>query len=363
MSFFKKLFGGKSSPKSVKKGMCLLEIEDIVHETEDTVKVVFDIPEEESEHFTFIPGQYVTLILTIDGKEERRSYSICSGINEPLAVAVKKVENGIVSTWLNEVAKIGDELMVSYPAGNFKLTDIGGSYVAFAAGSGITPIMAMAKSIALGKQGSLKLFYGSKTKESIIFYNELEELKSKGIHTHHLLSRETIDGFDSGKLDVDKVSEIIKSNLEILKADGFYICGPEEMIYTVKNSLKTFGVLDDKIHFELFTTPTIMKNVKKTSVASFHGLSEVTIILDDEHTTFDLETDGDTILNELDSHGVDAPYSCRGGVCSTCKAKVIEGAATMDNNMSLTDSEIEEGYILTCQAHPATEKVVISYDE
>lgn len=363
MSFFKKLFGGKSSPKSVKKGMCLLEIEDIVRETEDTVKVVFDIPEEEKENFTFIPGQYVTLILTIDGKEERRSYSICSGINESLAVAVKKVENGIVSTWLNEVAQIGDEVSVSYPTGNFRLTDIGGSYVAFAAGSGITPIMAMAKSIALGKQGSLKLFYGSKTKERIIFFNELEELKTKGVHTHHLLSRETIDGFDSGKLDVDKVSEIIKSNLEILKADGFYICGPEEMIYTVKNSLKTFGVLDDKIHFELFTTPTIMKNVKKTSVASFHGLSEVTIILDDEHTTFDLETDGDTILNELDSHGVDAPYSCRGGVCSTCKAKVIEGAATMDNNMSLTDSEIEEGYILTCQAHPATEKVVISYDE
>lgn len=363
MSFFKKLFGGKSTTKSVKKGMYLLEIEDIIHETADTVKVVFDIPEKEKEHFIFIPGQYVTLILNINDKEERRSYSICSGINEPLAVAIKKVENGVVSTWLNEVAKIGDELMVSFPTGNFKLTDIGGTYVAFAAGSGITPIMAMAKSIALGKQGTLKLFYGSKTEEGIIFLKELENLKESGVHTHYLLSRENKAGFDNGKLDADKVSEIIKNNLEILKADGFYLCGPEEMIYTVKNALKTFGVLDDKIHFELFTAPTIMKNVKKTSVASFQGLSEVTIILDDEHTTFDLETDGDTILNELDSHGVDAPYSCRGGVCSTCKAKILEGAATMDNNMSLTDSEIEEGYILTCQAHPASEKVVISYDE
>lgn len=363
MSFFKKLFGGKSSEKSVKKGICTLEIEDIIRETADTVKVVFDIPEEEKENFAFIPGQYVTLILTINNKEARRSYSICSGINEPLAVAVKKVENGVVSTWLNEEAKIGTEISVSYPTGNFKLTDIGGTYVAFAAGSGITPIMAMAKAIALGTQGRFQLFYGSKTKDSIIFFNELEELKSKGIHTHHLLSRESVEGFDSGKLDAEKVSEIIKSNLEMLKADGFYICGPEEMIYTVKNALKTFGVLEDKIHFELFTTPTIMKNVKKTSVTNYQGVSEVTIIIDDERTTFNLETNGDTILNELDSHGVDAPYSCRGGVCSTCKAKVIEGAAIMDNNMSLTDSEIEEGYILTCQAHPATEKVVISYDE
>ena len=363
MSFFKKLFGGKSTPKSVKKGVCLLEIEDIVRETEDTVKVVFDIPEAEKENFRFIPGQYLTLILSVDGNEERRSYSICSGINEPLAVAVKKVENGKVSTWLNEVAQIGDEISVAYPTGNFRLTDIGGSYVAFAAGSGITPIMAMAKSIALGKQGSLKLFYGSKTKESIIFHTELEELKEKGVDTHYLLSRESLDGFDNGKLETNKVAEIIKSNLDILKADGFFLCGPEEMIYTVKNALQTFGVLEEKIHFELFTTPTIMKNVKKTSLASYNGKSEVTIILDDEHTTFELDTNGDTILNELDGHGVDAPYSCRGGVCSTCKAKVIEGAATMDNNMSLTDSEIEEGYILTCQAHPATEKVVISYDE
>lgn len=363
MSFFKKLFGGKSSEKSVKKGMCMLEIEDIVRLTSDTVKVVFDIPEEVKQNFQFIPGQYVTLILTINGKEERRSYSICSGINEPLAVAVKKVEKGIVSTWLNEVAQIGNEISVSYPTGNFRLTDIGGTYVAFAAGSGITPIMSMVKAMALGTQGRFQLYYGSKTKDSIIFFNDLERLNSKGMHTHYLLSREAVEGFDSGKLDAEKVSEIIKSNLEMLKADGFYICGPEEMIYTVKNALKTFGVLDDKIHFELFTAPTILKNVKNASLANFNGMSEVTIILDDEHTTFELATKGATILNELDGHGVDAPYSCRGGVCSTCKAKVIEGAATMDNNMSLTDREIEEGYILTCQAHPATEKVVISYDE
>ena len=363
MSFFKKLFGASSSEKSVKKGTCLLEIEDIIPLTEDTVKIVFDVPQEEKEDFVFVPGQYLTVILNIDGKEERRSYSICSGIDEPLAVAVKKVEKGIVSTWMNEVAKIGDEVMVAYPMGNFKLTDIGGSYVAFAAGSGITPIMAMAKSIALGKQGSLKLFYGSKTKDTVIFHKQLEELSTKGVQTHYLLSRESVEGFDHGKLDADKVSEIIKNNLEILKSDGFYICGPEEMIYTVQNALQTFGVLEDKIHFELFTTPTIMKNVKKTSVANFEGTSEVTIILDDERTTFELDINGDTILNELDGHGVDAPYSCRGGVCSTCKAKVIEGAATMDNNMSLTDSEIEEGFILTCQAHPASEKVVISYDE
>ncbi len=172
-----------------------------------------------------------------------------------------------------------------------------------------------------------------------------------------------MDGYISGRLDQENVAQIIKENLELLKADGFYLCGPEEMIYTVKNSLKTFGVPEDKIHFELFTAPTIMKSAQKSAVADFNGVSEVTIILDDEHTTFELASDGDTILNELDGHGIDAPYSCRGGVCSTCKAKIIEGAATMDNNMSLTDNEIAEGYVLTCQAHPASEKVVITYDE
>lgn len=363
MSFFKKIFGGKPSSKIVKKSSCIVELEDVVKITDDTVKVVFDIPAEEKENFTFIPGQYLTITVVIDGKEERRSYSICSGINEPLAVAVKQVDGGVVSTWMNTKAKIGDEVTLAYPTGNFKLTDIGGTYVAFAAGSGITPIMAMVKAMSLGKQGSMKLFYGSKSKQGIIFHDELEELRSEGIHTTYLLSQEKLDGYISGRLDQENVAQIIKGNLELLKADGFYLCGPEEMIYTVKNSLQTFGVPEEKIHFELFTAPTIMKSTQKTALADFNGVSEVTIILDDEHTTFELASDGDTILNELDVHGIDAPYSCRGGVCSTCKAKIIEGAATMDNNMSLTDNEIAEGYVLTCQAHPASEKVVITYDE
>ncbi len=363
MSFFKRLLGGKLSSKSVKKSSCVLELEDVVKVTEDTVKVVFDIPSEEKENFTFIPGQYLTITMVIDGKEERRSYSICSGIDEPLAVAVKQVDGGVVSTWMNNEAKIGDEVTLAYPSGNFKLTDIGGTYVAFAAGSGITPIMSMAKAISIGKQGSMNLFYGSKSTSGIIFHDELEQLRNEGIQTTYLLSQEKLDGYMSGRLDQENIAQIIKGNLELLKADGFYLCGPEEMIYTVKNSLQTFGVPEEKIHFELFTAPTIMKSTQKTALADFNGVSEVTIILDDEHTTFELASDGDTILNELDVQGIDAPYSCRGGVCSTCKAKIVEGAATMDNNMSLTENEIAEGYVLTCQAHPASEKVVITYDE
>lgn len=364
MGVFGKLFGkDKKEINKEKKGFTKLIIESINRETPDTVSVSFDVPASEKGNFQFIPGQYLNFSIELEGKEERRSYSICSAVNESLTIAVKEVANGSVSKWFNKTAKVGDEINVSYPEGNFQLTDAGRTYVAFAAGSGITPIFSIAKAINLSVEGKLTLFYGSKTEEQIIFHEGLKALNSDQISTHFLLSQEEKDGFISGKLTKEKTSELIKENLDLLKAHGFYICGPEEMIVNVSEVLKTFGVPDDKIHFELFTTPVIMESKPTTVQADFEGESEVSVIIDDETTTFKLSNDGKSILDQAELEGVDAPYSCRGGVCSTCRAKVLEGSAVMDSNMALTDKEVADGFILTCQAHPNSEKITVSYDE
>lgn len=362
MGFLGKLFGGKKESKK-KDDFAKLKIASIDRLTDDAVKVTFDVPDEDKIDFSFIPGQYINLIVEIDGKEYRRSYSICSGLDEPLAIGVKEVEGGAVSTWLNKKAKEGDEIKVTHPMGNFTISKLDGQYLAFAAGSGITPLLSIAKFFSKAKDSNLVLYYGNKNDDSIMFYDELESLREENVDTRHVLSRQEKDGFLHGRLTRDKINDLIKSDLDLLKSKGFYLCGPEEMILNASEALKTFGVPEEKIHYELFTTPTLMKSKKQESVAQYEGLSKVTVILDDEEEHFDLETDGVSILEEAESYGIDAPFSCRGGVCCTCKAKVLKGAAKMDKNFSLTDEEIEEGFILTCQAHPNSEEITVSYDE
>jgi ring-1,2-phenylacetyl-CoA epoxidase subunit PaaE len=221
----------------------------------------------------------------------------------------------------------------------------------------------MAKSICLSQAGKLNLFYGNKEKETIMFQEDLKKLCPEHVSVDYWLSKEEAEGFQSGRLDKENVTAIVKNDLSLLKADGFYICGPEQMILETVEVLKTFGVSKDKIHYELFTSPVLMKSTPTKVTSDFNGVSKVVVILDDEETDFDLETDGATILEEAESHAIDAPFSCRGGVCCTCKAKVLKGEVRMDSNMSLTDNEVNEGYVLTCQAHPASEEVIISYDE
>ena len=361
MGLFKKLFN--KDKKVLKKGFVQLSIESITRETKNAVAVSFSVPPEEKSNFKFIPGQYLNFAIEIDGKEIRRSYSICSGVNESLTIAVKEVEDGTVSKWFNREAKEGDLIWASTPQGSFTLTDAGKKYVAFAAGSGITPIMSIAKAIDLSQDGELNLYYSNKTEDNIIFHNQLNSLSNSKIQVKYLLSQEQKEGFNHGRFSKDKLTELIKENIALLKADGFYICGPEKMIVNTSEVLKTFGISEDKIHYELFTPPVLLKSNETEATATYTGLSRVTVILDDEEDTFDLETDGDTILDEVESYGIDAPFSCRGGICCTCKAKVLKGSARMDTNMALTDSEVEEGYILTCQAHPNSEEIVVSYDE
>jgi len=353
MAFLKKLFGkGEKTPK----GFHSLTVANVTSVGTDTVKVEFDIPSELKKAFDFTPGQYINFSISVDGKEHRRSYSICSGKNENLAVAIKKVEKGIISTWFQSV-ETGTAIFTSSPEGSFILPSTAKKVVAIAAGSGITPILSIAKSIEQSG-GELLLFYGNKTENEILFNDELNALTKTKIN--HYLSQEDHSDHSKGRIDKDAFSAAVKNNLDLLKSDIFFICGPEQMIMDINDTLKLYGVSEDKIKFELFTAPTLMKSTEKKDI-DFKGTSHVTLIVDGDPTEFDLDAKK-IILDKAIDEDVDAPYSCKGGVCSSCKAKVIKGDVHMKAAYTLTDKEIEEGYILTCQAYPRSEELVITYD-
>lgn len=327
--------------------------------TNKAVKIGFSIPSDLKEKFNYKPGQYLSLHVSVNDESLRRSYSICSGPNEALAIGIKAIENGKVSNYLVNDIKVGDTIEVDFPEGNFTVNSES-NIVAFVAGSGITPIMSIAKSIE-GSSKNLTLFYSNSTQVDALFVDELKQLTTT--KTNFFYSRELVEGAGSGRFDKNVVSEIIKSNLNLLRADGFYLCGPEELILNTQEVLIGFGVEKSKIHFELFTTPVLMKSESTGNNSSkFEGVSKVTAILDGEVVHVDLAHNGKTILDALDSAGMDVPYSCKGGVCCTCKAKITEGSVNMKVNYALTDAEVSQGYILTCQSHPTSEVLKLDFD-
>jgi ring-1,2-phenylacetyl-CoA epoxidase subunit PaaE len=363
MGLFDKLFKKKEErAAAIPKGFVELEVGEVVRLTASAVKVVLNVPTELEAKFAFKPGQYVTIAPVVNGKTERRSYSICSLPGEPLSIGVKEVQGGLVSTFVNRELKAGDRLPVSTPEGGFTLKDTDSFSVGIAAGSGITPVLAIAG--AMKQQGkSMHLIYGNRSEDSILFRKEIEGLAPE-VRTTWFLSQEEMTGFSSGRITKETLSELIRSEVSLLRADGFYICGPEEMIVEAMETLKTFGVKEEKIHVELFTTPVLMKPVATlVEPTSFTGTAQVEVILDDETIQFELGHNGPTLLDKLTQLGEDAPYSCKGGVCCTCKAKVTEGKAIMQINYSLTDKEVEQGYILTCQARPASPVLKLTFDE
>lgn len=354
------IFGKKEDKKNLRKGFHELKVKHIESITTDSVKITFEVPEELKKTYTFQPGQYLDLIVPVNGKEEHRSYSICSGQEEGLSIGVKALANGTVSKWLNSSLNEGDAIVVSEPRGNFLLDEKAESIVLIAAGSGITPVLSIAKK-ANGSNKKVRLIYGNRNEDSIMFREEIRALKN--IQLIPFLSGETKEGYRSGRMDKDNFTALIKEDLDLLKADAFYICGPEAMIMDVRSSLEFFGVRGEKIHFELFTAPVQMESTSKQSVAAFEGTSHVQAILDGEKISFDLDAKGATLLEAADKAGLDAPYSCKGGVCCSCRAKVLKGSAMMKVNYALTDEEVAQGYILTCQAHPTSEELIFSYDD
>jgi len=346
-----------------------LTVKDIKHETPDCVSIAFDIPSELQKEFQFIPGQNVTIKTPLD--EIRRSYSICtSPLENELRIAVKKVNNGIFSSFANEKLKKGDVLEVLPPTGTF-CTEIKASnkkeYVFFAAGSGITPVISIIKTILNTEvQSNVTLIYGNKNVPSIIFKEELEALKDKHLERfriYHILSREKTDSvFNYGRIDLDKCHQLSKL-IRLNSVDEFFICGPEQMIFRVKDFLQNSGIDPEKIHFELFTTPTRQHTQIYTAVKEEKEEgSKITVKLDGRSIDFMLDYNSNTILDAALAEGADVPFACKGGVCCTCKAKLLEGEVEMETNYGLEPSEVKAGFILTCQSHPRSKNVVVDYD-
>jgi len=350
-----------------------LQVSEIRRETEDTVSIVFTIPKDLSNDYHYLAGQYLTLRSTIADEDIRRSYSLCSAPHETSwRVAVKKVLEGKFSTFANQDLKVGDSLEVMTPMGKFAInTDSKNenSYVFFAAGSGITPVLAMMKSVLHCEPNSnVTLFYGNKNFGSIIFREEIEGLKNEymnNLRVIHILSRESLGNkIQKGRIDTEKCQKLYDAFLKDTEISGVYVCGPEEMIFAVKDEMISKGVDEHKIHFELFNTSTNSQKKIQELVEDENAVkSNVKIIIDGDEIDLLLTSDGESVLDAAHRVGADLPFACKGGVCCTCKARILEGEARMTVNYSLEQDEIDAGYVLTCQAHPTTENLVISFDD
>ncbi|WP_442264704.1 2Fe-2S iron-sulfur cluster-binding protein [Tenacibaculum sp. ZS6-P6] len=341
-----------------------IKIKDVIRETSSAVSLVFDITSELTNEFNFVAGQYITLKTTINGKEVRRAYSLCSSPKSgEVKVAVKAVENGVFSVFANEKLNAGDLLDVSKPEGKFVLEpENNKNYIGFAAGSGITPVLSMVKSVLESNTSStFTLVYGNKTIADTIFYKELAELKvqyAERFNLSYVFSRENVEDAVFGRIDKSHVNYFVKNIYKDLSFDKAFLCGPEEMINIASETLVENGFAKENVLFELFTA-----SIDEAAASQVkEGETEITVVLDDEKTTFTMPQDSD-ILAEALRKKIDAPYSCQGGVCSSCIAKVTEGKAVMVKNQILTDEELEEGFILTCQAHPTTPTITVDFDD
>lgn len=351
-----------------------LRIKEIRKETPECVSVVFEIPEDLKKSFQFKQGQSLTMRKNIGNEETRRTYSICSSpLDNEIRVAIKKCEGGLFSSFANDVLKKGDTLEVMEPVGKF-YTDLYPSqkknYLAFAAGSGITPVLSLIKTtLATETSSTFTLVYGNRSRASIIFFEELEGLKNKYLQRFNfinILSRERTDApVNYGRINMDKLMELSKL-IDYKKMGEIFICGPEEMIFSIKAFLEQKGIDKKKIHFELFTTPGERKleigSRKPESTSTITGKSKISVKLDGRSFDFELGFDEDPILDAALKQGADLPYACKGGVCCTCKARLTEGEVEMEVHWGLEEEEIQQGYILTCQSHPKTAKVVVDFD-
>jgi ring-1,2-phenylacetyl-CoA epoxidase subunit PaaE len=343
-----------------------LTIKEVARETPHAISVVFDIPENLKPDYTFTAGQYLNLKFVLDGKEVRRAYSICSSPNgNELRIAIKAVKNGYFSAFANEKIKTGDKMDVGVPEGRFIFepkADNQKNYAAFSAGSGITPIMSIIQSVLHNEpKSTFVLVYANKTPEDTIFYKQLHDLQLKYVgrfFVHFTFTQTKIDDALFGRIEKSTVNFVLKNKHAEKDFAKFYLCGPEQMISTVSNVLKEQNVAEKDIKFELFTAAPNESKAENT----LGGHTKITVMVDDEEMTFEM-AQKQTILEAALKQGIDAPYSCQGGICSSCLARITSGSAEMKKNSILTDGEIAEGLILTCQAHPTSSEIYVDYDD
>lgn len=351
-----------------------LRIADLKRETADAVSIAFDVPAEVRDLYAFEPGQYLTLRTTLDDEEVRRSYSICSGPGDgELRIAVKQVDGGAFSTWANTTLRPGDELDVMTPTGRFGVAPVPAEariHVGFAAGSGITPILSIVRGVLAREPLSrFFLFYGNRAAREMLFREQLEELKDRFLgrfSVFHVLSKEEQDlPILNGRLDMEKVRVLLRHIVPAEQVDHVFVCGPTGMSEEVEAALREVGVPEERVHIERFVSalggkprPKAVPSTEEAEAA--HRTAD--LIVDGNRRQVKV-AEGEAILDAALRAGLDLPYACKGGMCSTCRAKVVEGEVAMEVNYSLEPWETKAGFVLTCQARPTTEHVVIDYDQ
>ncbi|MGP4043914.1 1,2-phenylacetyl-CoA epoxidase subunit PaaE [Streptomyces sp. 2A115] len=335
---------------------------------EDAAAVSFDIPEELAEEFAFAPGQSLTLRRQIDGRDERRSYSICSPAGSVPRVGVRVVPGGLFSSWLVRDVRPGDTVEVMAPTGAFT-PDLAapGHHVLIAAGSGITPMLSIAESVlAADPRSTVALFYGNRRTGTVMFADELADLKDlypTRFQLAHVLSREPREAeVLSGRLDADRLSALIDSLVDVKTADHWWLCGPHGMVRDAQRVLAGLGVPDDRVHQELFyADDEPVRELRHEDAAAEGPVSQVTVTLDGRSTTSALSRER-PILDGAQKTRPDLPFACKGGVCGTCRALVTDGKADMRRNFALEPAEVDAGYVLTCQSFPVSETLTVDYD-
>ncbi|NMG77595.1 1,2-phenylacetyl-CoA epoxidase subunit PaaE [Aromatoleum diolicum] len=348
-----------------------LTVAEVRRETPEAVSLRFEIPVELAEDYSFVQGQHLNLKVMVNGEELRRSYSICAGIDDQeLRVAIKKISGGVFSSWANDDGiKVGDVLEVMTPEGRFHtpLDPVQAKhYVAFVAGSGITPILSLIKTTLRAEpHSSFTLVYSNRRQASVMFAETLEDLKNRYMSRftlYNLFSREEQEvPLFNGRLDAARVRTFLDTLIPVDTIDEAFICGPGGMIDEVEAALQAAGMAHDHIHLERFGVPATAPehHVEPGDAAQ----AKVTVIADGLRREMEFRAEDPSILDVALRAGMDLPYSCKGGVCCTCRAKLLEGKVRMDKNFTLEQPDIDAGYILTCQSHPLTERVVISFDE
>ena len=337
--------------------------------TDDAVNIEIDLSSVDTDTFKFKSGQYITVEQKINDEMVRRSYSISSSPESGIEIGVKLVQNGKMSTFLTSNLNQGDTLNIMPPTGNFFIdidTKNSNNYVGICAGSGITPIMSMIKNVLTNEPSStFTLIYGNRTLTSTMYSEEIDLFKenyNERFSLYNFYSKEKIDGSSNGRISGELLKDLFDKNIHLKNANLFLMCGPGDMIENVSEFLELIQIDSSKIKFELFSAPQNSDEKKENSSQS-DLISNVTVCVDGDDFEFTLSTSGQSILDAATEAGADVPFSCKGGVCSVCKAKVIEGTASMDLNYSLSDDDVEEGFILTCQAHPTSESIYVDYDE
>lgn len=348
-----------------------LRVASLRRETDDAVSLTFAVPDLLRAAYRYTPGQYLTLRATIDGEDVRRSYSICSGLDDgELRVAIKRVPGGVFSTWANQSLRVDDALSVMTPDGRFGiLFDPAAprTLVAFAAGSGITPVLAILKTVlAREKLSNFVLFYGNRSTESIMFRGELEDLKDRymaRLSVFHVLSREQQDvPVLNGHLDAEKVGVLLRAMLSPAAVDHAFVCGPQPMIEGLEKALADLGLPRARIHVERFTPSAGGRPAAVVVPPTTPPKAIVTVISEGARWEIPV-AEGEAIIDAAIRAGRNLPFSCKGGMCCTCRAKLLEGRVEMTVNYSLEPWETEAGYVLTCQSHPTTDNVVVDYDQ